>query len=69
MKMKMKMKISAGYLKDLLAFIASVILIICYYLRGKSPPNILLPIGIGLVFTFDGIFSLYPWLHNYQIIS
>ena len=61
------MKLSLGYIKDILAFTTSIICIIIFYIYKITPPKIVLPIFIGLVFLFDGLFTIFPNLHNYYI--
>ena len=61
------MNLSLGYIKDVLAFITSIILIILFYGFNIKPPKILLPLGLFLIFVIDGIFTFYPFLHNLSI--
>ena len=61
------MKFTLGYLKDLLAFICSIICILLFFVYKLDPPKWLILVFIILVFIFDGIFTFYPFLHNYNI--
>ena len=59
--------ITLGYIKDTLAFFTALILIIIFYIFKVKPPSFILPIGLFIIFIFDGIFTIYPFLHNYKL--
>jgi hypothetical protein len=66
------MKLTLGYLKDLLAF-ASIVLFIFFITISniKLKPNLIKFLFFGLItliFIFDGLFTVIPTLHNYVII-
>ena len=61
------MKISLGYIKDLLGFLSSFILIILFYGCNINPPKILIPFSLGIIVIIDGIFTFNPSLHNKYI--
>ena len=61
------MIISLGYIKDLLAFISSIILIIIFYVFKVNVPKQIIPLCLLGVFLIDGLFSIHPSLHNYSI--
>ena len=63
------MILTFGYLKDLLAFIGSIICIILFFIYKIKPPKFLLYAFISLVFIFDGLFTFFPFLHNYNIYN
>jgi hypothetical protein len=58
------MELSLGYLKDSFAFLTATLCIVLFYIFKITPPKILLPIGIFLIFISDGIFTFFPSLHN-----
>ena len=61
------MKISLGYLKDVIAFISSIITLILLYICGFQPSIHLIPIIAFLIFIFDGLFTIFPYLHTHTI--
>lgn len=61
------MKISLGYLKDCIAFTTSIICIFLFVICKKKPPKYLLYFFIFSVFIFDGLFTFFSQLHNYEI--
>lgn len=61
------MKISLGYLKDSIAFITSIICIFLFIIYKIKPPKYLLYIFIFSVFIFDGLFTIFSPLHNFEI--
>ena len=63
----MDKNITFGYIKDGIAFFSSSILIILFYILKVRAPPIIIPIVLFLIFIFDGIFTLYPSLHNYKL--
>ena len=63
------MILSLGYIKDLLAFIFSIIYIIIFIVFKIKKKIIILDFLVACIFIFDGIFTFLPYLHNYVIIS
>lgn len=61
------MKITLGYLKDILAFIFASIMLILIFIINKKIDNIIYKLLIIIMFIVDGIFSFFPKLHNLEI--
>lgn len=61
------MKITLGYLKDILAFIFASIMLILIFIINKKIDNIIYKLLIIIMFIVDGIFSFFPKLHNFEI--
>lgn len=61
------MKTSLGYVKDLIAFIASVLFFALFAFNKIEIRREYIILFFGLVFIFDGIFSFFPGLHCYDI--
>ena len=63
------MNLSLGYLKDLIAFISSILFFILYFLNKIEIKKEYVIFFYTLVLIFDGIFSIFPSLHNFVIFS
>lgn len=61
------MKLSFGYLKDVLAFIFASIILLLIFIFNIPIPDIIYKLLIILMFILDGIFSFFPKLHNLEI--
>ena len=61
------MNYTLGYIKDLIAFIFSIIFIIIFFILKNPLPRIYIYFIIISIFIFDGIFTLLPHLHNFDI--
>ena len=61
------MEYSLGYMKDLLAvFLFALFFVLVYHYDIHSNKSLVLSL-LALGFIIDGIFSLYPPLHNMDI--
>lgn len=61
------MKLSLGYLKDLIAFLSSILFFTLYFLKKIEIKKEYVLLFYTLVIIFDGTFSFFPSLHNYVI--
>ena len=61
------MNLSLGYLKDLIAFISSILFFILYFLNKIEIKKEYVIFFYTLVLIFDGIFSIFLSLHNFVI--
>jgi len=64
----MKMERSLGYIKDVLACIGFFLcFLLVYFSSNIQYLKIWILIGLTFAFITDGIFSIYPSLHNMSI--
>jgi hypothetical protein len=61
------MKLSLGYLKDLIAFISSLLFFTLYFSKKIEIKKEYVIFFYILVIIFDGTFTFFPTLHNYII--
>lgn len=61
------MKLSLGYLKDLIAFISSILFFTLYFCKKIEIKKEYVIFFYILVIIFDGTFTFFPTLHNYVI--
>lgn len=61
------MNLSLGYLKDLIAFLSSILFFILYFLNIIEIKKEYVVFFYTLVLIFDGIFTIFPSLHNLVI--
>ena len=63
------MELSLGYLKDLIAFISSILFFGLYFFTKIEIKKQFILFFYILVFIFDGTFTLFPKLHNFVIFK
>ena len=61
------MKLSLGYIKDLIAFLTSILFFSLYFSQKIEIRKEYVLFFYLLVFIFDGTFTFFPLLHNYDI--
>ena len=60
--------ITLGYVKDCLAFIAAAVCLSLVNVFKITPhTKVLLPAGLFLILIVDGIFTVFPNLHNLEL--
>lgn len=61
------MKTSLGYLKDLIAFLVSILFFALYFSNKIEIKREYVVLFYSLVFIFDGTFTFFPKMHCYDI--
>ena len=63
------MELSLGYLKDVTAFLSSILFFILYFRKNLNIQKEFVLFFYSLVLFFDGLFTFFPILHNLVIFQ